>query len=124
MELRRRLWLINKQDLSNLEEFKNFKNLSLASDNLRSSGNVKSLSKQDLTERVLLRLALPNVVNSPQNFTVKISKDGKVLETITRPAFQNQEVRILLPKSILNQGEYQITLEKDSEKYDYNFAVR
>ncbi len=114
---------INKQDLSNLDDFKTLKNLSLASGSLRSGGNVNNLSEKDLTDKLLVRLYLPNPINSPHNFTVKILKDGQLKQTIVQKS-NEKEVRLLIPKSLLTKGEYQITLEKDGEKYNYYFAVQ
>jgi hypothetical protein len=114
---------LNKQNLSNLDEFKTLKNLSLASGAARSNGNTSSLAEKDLTEKVLVRLALPNSSNSTQNFIVKISKDGKLFQTFNQNSYQNQEVRLLLPKSVLTKGDYRITLENNGEKYNYYFVV-
>lgn len=112
---------LNKQDLSNLDEFKNYKNLSLISGNLRSSGNANLLKEQDLTDRILLRLALPNQ-SANKDFAVKISKNGEIKQTFTQRTY-GQEVRLFIPKSTLTKGEYQITLEKEGEKYNYYFVV-
>jgi hypothetical protein len=112
---------LNKQDLSNLDEFKNLKNVSLISGNVRSGGNGNLLKANDLTDKVLLRLALPNQ-SANKDFTVKISQNNQVKQTFTQRTI-GQEVRLLIPKSILTKGEYQITLEKDGEKYNYYFAV-
>jgi hypothetical protein len=113
---------INKQDLSNLGEFKNLKNLSLSSVSTRSGEDANRLSEKDLTEKTLVRLILPNKTDSIQNFSVKISQNGKLLQTLTQRTY-NQEVRLILPKTMLAKGEYQILLEKDGEKYNYYFAV-
>ena len=114
---------LNKQDLSNLDEFKNFNNLSLTAGNLRSGGNRNVLPEKSLTGAALVRLILPNSAISNNNFTVKLSRDGQVLQTFMQRSIQDQEVRVLLPKSILKKGEYQVSLEKDGEKYNYFFAV-
>ena len=115
---------LNQQDLSNLEEFKGLTSLSLIAGKLRSEGNSVALHQDNVSDRVLLRLAFPNKIESPQNFTVKISQDGKVLHNLKQISYQNQEVRLLLPKSILIKGEYQITLENGAENYNYFFAVQ
>jgi hypothetical protein len=114
---------LNKQDLSNLEAYKDLKTLSLASGTVRSGGDSKGLLEKDLTEKVLVRLLLPNKSDSVQNFTVKISRNQKVIQTFSQRTF-DQDVRLLLPKSLLNKGEYQISLEKEGEKYNYNFIVQ
>jgi hypothetical protein len=114
---------LNKQDLSNLDEFKSLKSLNLTSGALRSGGNTSSLPEKDLTDRFLVRLILPNKVDSVKNFNVKISKDGQVLSNLTQRNY-DREVRLLLPKVSFTKGEYQITLEKDGEKYNFYFAVQ
>ena len=114
---------LNQKDLSNLDEYKGLTNLSLASGTLRSAIITSSLSESSITEKVLLRLALPNITNSPESFGVKISKDGQVFYSLNQTTYQNQEVRLLLPKSILSKGDYQITLEKGTEKFNYYFVV-
>lgn len=113
---------LNKQDLSNLEEFKNLKNLSLTSGTLRSGGGTITLPEKDLTDRVFVRLILPNKIDPTNTFNVKISNNSKILSTFTQRIY-NQEVRLLLPKSIFVKGDYQITLEKQNERYIFYFAV-
>ncbi len=113
---------LNKQDLSNLDEFKNLKNVNLTSVSLRSSGTINSLPEKDLTDRFLVRLILPNKVDSVKTFNVKILKDGQVLSNLTQRNY-DREIRLLLPKASFAKGEYQITLEKDGEKYNFYFVV-
>ena len=115
---------LNKEDLSNLAEYKNLKTLNLVSENLRSLGNANLLSQRELTDKVLLRLALPAPIKSEQTFSVSIVRNGQSLERFSQRSYQNQEVRLLLPKSILNQGEYRITISQDQEKYTYYFAIQ
>lgn len=114
---------MNQKDLSKLEEFKDSSNLTLTPGNLRSTGTVNILSETKLTETVLIRLALSATLNSPQTFQVKILKNEKELAVFNQNSYQNQEVRIILPKSQLSKGEYQITLEKETEKYNYYFVI-
>lgn len=115
---------LNQQDLSNLAEYKNLRTLNLASENLRSPDKPSFLPQPELTDKVMLRLALPVPPPSEQTFSVSIWRDGHFLQTISQRSYQNQEVRLLLPKSILTQGEYRITVTKDTEKYNYYFAVQ
>jgi hypothetical protein len=115
---------LNKQDLSNLEEFRGITNLSLISGQLRSEGNLKSVSSNKISELVLLRLALPVKVDPPKTLLVQISRDNKILYNLQQVTYQNQEVRLLLPKSILNKSEYQITIENGAENYNYFFIVQ
>lgn len=120
----REIIALNSQDLSNLENFRNFKIINLASGNSRSGENFNRTSENDLSEGVLLRLALPNSTSSVQNYTIKILKNGQVLTTLTQPSLQGQEVRLILPKALLNKGEYHVRLEKGNEKYNYLFTIQ
>ncbi len=116
------LTALNKQDLSNLDEFKNLKNVNLTSVALRSGGTANVLPEKDLTDRIFVRLILPNKLGSTQNFNVKISQNQKVSADLTQRGY-DQEVRLLLPKSMFAKGDYQITLEKNGEKYNFYFTV-
>lgn len=115
---------LNSQDLSNLENFGKFKIMNLVGGNTRSVGNGNSIAENDVIDGILLRLSLPNGDSSTQNYTVRVLKDGQVLHTFTQNSLSNQEVRLILPKELLKKGEYQIRLEKNSEKYNYNFIIR
>jgi len=115
---------LNQKDLSDLTAFKNSRTLSLAPGNLRSPETANTLSTEALTDLVLIRLALPVAANSEQNFTVRIFKEGQILQTLVQRPVQNQELRLVLPKALLGPGEYQITLEKDGGKFSYYFSVR
>lgn len=115
---------LNKQDLSNLEEFKGFTKLNLAKGVLRSAGNSNNLLENQLTEKVLLSLILPTKISAVEQFIVKIFQNGKQLQQLTQRSYENQEVRLLLPKSLLKKGEYQITLENKGEEYSYSFVVQ
>lgn len=115
---------LNQQDLSNLAEFKNLRTINLTSENLRSTDKLNFLPQPELTDKVLLRLAIPATPPSEQTFSVSIWRDGNMIQTLSQRSYQNQEVRLLLPKSILTKGEYRITLTKDSEKYNYYFVIQ
>lgn len=115
---------LNKKDLSDLGEYGNLKTLNLISENFRSTEKSAFLPQQELTDKVMLRLLLPAPIKSEQTFSVSISQNGQSLPLFTQHSYQNQEIRILLPKSILKQGEYRITLTKSSEKYNYYFVIQ
>jgi hypothetical protein len=116
------LTALNKQDLSDLDEFKNLKNVNLTSGALRSGGTANGLPEKDLTDRFFVRLILPNKFDSVQSFNVQISQNQKVLADLTQRSY-DQEVRLLLTKSMFAKGDYQITLEKTGEKYNFYFTV-
>jgi hypothetical protein len=121
---------LNQKDLSDLAQFESLANLSLTHGTFRDSGGVRKLAENQLTEKVLFRLALPVQSNAPDKFKAELVKDGRVVFTQSNLAFYNnpngQEIRLLLPASQLKKGTYQIKLAKDSAPesvFVYNFAV-
>ena len=121
---------INQKGLSDLAELKPLVTLSLMSGVFRDSGSLNKLAGNNLTEKVLFRLALPVQSAAPDKFRAEIVKDGKVTFTQNKlPFYANpngQELRLLLPSAELKKGIYQIKLTKESASestYIYNFAV-
>ena len=121
---------LNQKDLSNLEEYKPLTNLSLMSGVFRDSGDSRKLAQSKLTEKVLFRLALPVQSNAPDKFAAELVKDGKTVFTINNlPFYTNpngQELRLLLPSTVLKKGTYQLKLTKQSAPellFVYNFTV-
>lgn len=121
---------INQKGLSDLAELKPLATLSLMSGVFRDSGSLNKLAGNNLTEKVLFRLALPVQSAAPDKFRAEIVKDGKVTFTQNKlPFYANpngQELRLLLPSAELKKGIYQIKLTKESASestYIYNFAV-
>ena len=123
---------LNKTDLSNLSEFKDFSNLNLISGTLRGGANNKNiLLKENLTANVLFRLALTSEVNPDAVFKVEIVKDQKnVLPPSQIRSYKNQsgqEFRLLLPASLLTKGEYQIKIKNQAAQdadFVYSFLVQ
>lgn len=111
---------INQRDKSNLSEYENQSHFSLAPGIVRDKEALKSLSKADLTETVLLRLAVPNTVKS-NSFQVNISRQGDssgndlrlaLLREVQPFSQQNGlEVRLLLPASLLTPGTYRVDIQ-------------
>lgn len=121
---------LNQKDLSNLEEYKPLTNLSLMSGVFRDSGDSRKLAQSKLTEKVLFRLALPVQSNAPDKFAAELVKDGKTVFTLNNlPFYTNpngQELRLLLPSTVLKKGTYQLKLTKQSAPeslFVYNFTV-
>lgn len=121
---------LNERNLSDLKNYENLSKLSLFSDLMRSSDEAAKLSADDLSENVLLRLALP-VEESSNVFSAKIVRnqtDGITLNKI--PAYSNQsgkEVRLILPAAFLKSGEYKIELLPENRKgfpVNYSFTVQ
>lgn len=121
---------LNKSDLSNLENYKNLKSLSLFSGVTRSANEKDSLRSEELTENVLLRFALPPELNGADNFDLKIIQNEiNSFEVNKIRAYANQsgkEIRLLLPKSVLKKGDYKIQITPENNgKYPliYSFSV-
>jgi hypothetical protein len=114
---------LNQRDLSDPSTFKDLRSLNLTSDSLRSATGTNGFLEKDLTDANLVRLILGSKIDSAAEFTVKITANGKTLQSFTKASI-GQEVRLLLPKSLLTKGEFQITLERNGEKYNYNFTVQ
>ena len=121
---------LNAKDLSDPAETANLTNKSLVAGTLRDTNSAAKLTSGDLTESVLFRLALPPGTSKETVLNLELVKDG---QTIFRQnklrIYQNQngqEVKALLPKTVLPKGNYQIKLidfaNKDSA-ITYGFAV-
>lgn len=122
---------LNQKDLSDLSEYQHLTNLSLISGIYRDAGNPNKLSTAlpsgQLTDQVLLRLALPV---KGEIFDVDISRNEErfvALEQI--PSYSNpkgQELRLILPAADLSEGNYKV--EVSSENSDapivYTFTIR
>ena len=111
---------LNRKDLSNLSDFQNFSNVSLFSGTFRDSNSGNKLKQDALTEDVLFRFALPFGVGDETLFNVQILKEQKpVFRQNQVRVYKNQsgqEIRLIVPKSILHKGQYQISLENPSIK--------
>ena len=119
---------LNRKDLSSISEYQNLTNLNLISDNFRDSGGTNKLSVNNLTEQVLLRLDLPVEGNA---FDVRITRGGIEAANLDniRP-YQNQseqELRLLLPSSLLTKGEYKIEARPENSSDSpviYSFTIQ
>ena len=121
---------LNNNNFGNINEFSKFTNVSLISGTLRSSDALKKLKAENLSDQVFFSLAMP--FNLPDNETLKaeLVKDQKTV--FRQPGIKiyknqnGQEIRLLLPKTILTKGQYQIKIENPQTKDSpviYNFAV-
>ncbi len=121
---------LNQKDLSDLTELKPLASLSLMKGVFRDSDGVRRLPEDRLTEKVLLRLALPMPTAAPQKFRAELSKDGKNLFKLDKLPFYNnpngQEIRLLLPSTVLKKGTYQIKIAAEDapeSAFIYGFAI-
>jgi hypothetical protein len=107
---------LNQRDLSNLSGFADLSRLTLVSDATRDSSELRTLSLKNLSELVLLRLALPPSI-AGDNVRVNISNNNGTeitLENIKVYANQaGRDVRILLPRAKLAVGRYTVEIAED-----------
>jgi hypothetical protein len=120
---------LNKQDLSNLDEFKDLANLSIFPGKTRSGDEENNLKVEKSTENILLRLALPSDLSDTNDFNLKIT--GNQNETISLKEIRvydnknGKEIRLLIPKSALKKGEYQIeVVPENNDKYPLNYTFK
>lgn len=122
---------VNKTDLSNLSQFKDDYTVNLMSGTFRNTAAASNkLYSEKLTEKILFRLALPVSSEPTDTFKVELIRDQKIAFTQINQHYYNnssgQEVRLFLPSSVLQQGEYQIKVSKETAKnlnFTYTFTV-
>lgn len=113
---------LNSKDLTNAPEIAGISNKSLAPDVFRGAESTSKLRLAGLSERVLLRLALP--VKTTDSVDAEVTLGGKVVfrqkgvKVYSNP--NGAEVKLLLPRSILSAGNYQIRITGDAT---YAFAI-
>lgn len=122
-QLEREYAAMNLQDLSTVNTYSA---ISLVSSNLRASNSAPRHSLANLTDSVLIRLALPPGDDAS---TFKAVVSGGSLESFTIASvrsYQNpngREVKLLLPRSILEKGQFQIRLERPKGDSSLTYAV-
>lgn len=119
---------LNKRDLSDLSQLTSYYPVNLSSGTFRDAASASKQSADKLTETVLFRLALPANTADTAIFQAKIRRTGAPDFTLSDVrAYRNpngQEIRLLVPKEILQKGQYQIFLEqKAAPAATYAFTV-
>lgn len=121
---------LNSKVLEKTGDFTEYSNVSLISGTLRSSDTMKKVKAENLSDKTLFRLALPFTISETESLNAELVRANKVV--FRQPeihVFQNgsgQEFRLLLPKSVLSKGQYQLKIvdvKKDDAPIIYNFAV-
>lgn len=115
---------LNAKDLNNQSEIANLTNKSLAAGTYRDTDSTGALNAANLTEKVLFRLALPSETPKDTPLNLELVKGGQtVFKQTNLRVYQNQngqELKVILPKTVLSKGAYQIKL---SNGVSYGFAV-
>ena len=118
---------LNKGDLSNPASVSGFSPVNLSSGSFRDANSAVKQSSEKLTETVLFRLALPAGSEGTTAFIAKISRGSALIFTLNDlHSYQNpngKEVRILVPRSILQKGQYQIRLENGAPPVTYAVSI-
>ena len=109
---------MNRRDLSGAEELSKYSAISLSSGTFRDSGSAVKQNADTLTETTLFRLVPPAGAAGGSIFKAKVSRGGTLIFTLDGVRlYQNPngpELRLLLPKSILQKGQYLIKIESSA----------
>jgi hypothetical protein len=115
---------LNSKDLGNAPETANFSNKSLTPGTFRDSALTAKLNAAALTDNVLFRLALPPATPKETLFSLELLRDSQIVfKQKDLKTYQNQsgqEVKVILPKSVLTKGIYQFKLNNG---ISYSLAV-
>jgi hypothetical protein len=116
--------VLNAKDLSDSAETANLSSKSLIIGTFRDTDSASKLNAANLTENVLFRLALPAETPRDARFNLELTKGGQtVFKQTDLRVYQNpsgQELKVILPKSVLSKGNYQIKLNSSAS---YGFTV-
>ncbi len=121
---------LNKGDFNDVGKYANLSRLNLISGVTRGSNGFGKLSKKNLTNKVLFRLALPTKTESERDFKIELLKTQKIIFMQNRiRVYKNEggeELRFFLPTDLLKKGEYQIKAmdnSKQDEEIIYSFLI-
>lgn len=110
---------LNKRDLNDLVQLENYSTINLSSATFRDTASTPKQSADRLTETVLFRLALPANTVEGSLYIAKIRRVGTPEFAIDNVrAYRNahgHEIRMLVPKAVLQKGQYQISLEAKND---------
>ncbi len=121
---------LNNENLANPADYASLTTVNLMQGAFRDSGAGSRLKAENLTGRIFFRLALPFNLNENKRLEAELVRDQKtVFRQPEIRVYQNasgQEIRLLLPKSVLSKGQYQIKIENpnaEDSPVTYYFAV-
>jgi hypothetical protein len=123
-EIEKQYAALNAKDLNDAPEIANLTNKNLAAGTFRDTDSTAKLSAANLSEKVLFRLALPTETPKDTLVNLELVKGGQtVFKQTDLRIYQNQngqELKVILPKTVLSRGTYQIKLSSGA---NYGFAV-
>ncbi len=121
---------LNKKNLSDLSGMAGYSAVSLSSGSFRDGSPAVNQKSANLTETVLFRLAFPAGGEEGKAFKAKVMNGSMLVFTLSDlHSYQNSggnEVRVLVPKSILKKGQCQIILEntlKPGPPLTFSFSI-
>jgi len=104
---------LNNRDFSDTSIYQGASHLSLASGTFRDTVTPKRLIEANLTENVFFQLEVPT--GDLRTYRVVVQRAGTIIATLNETrVYRNsagQEARLLLPRSLLSKGQFQIRLE-------------
>ena len=121
--------VLNKRDLSDTSQLTGYSSVNLSTVSFRDANSLQKQSEEKLTDTVLFRLVAPSKGVDGVTFKAKLSRGTALVFTVeSAKAYQNpngEEIRLLLPKSVLQKGQYQIRLENASgvETGTFSFVI-
>jgi hypothetical protein len=121
--LEREYAALNQQDLSGPSDFST---ISLISSNLRDSNSSTPQSVSKMTDTILLRLALPAGDSAKTFKAIVMQASVRVFTIPISRSYQNPngaEVKILLPRSALAKGKYQIRLDSPGRDEPLTYSI-
>lgn len=116
---------LNGNDLANPAFSEGLTNQSLIAGTFRDTDSAATLNAEKLTDKVFFRLALPSETRPEALFNLELIKAGQtVFKQTNLRVYQNQngqELKVILPQSVLTKGTFQIKLSNGA---NYGFAVK
>lgn len=116
---------LNKKDFSDLEKYKEFTRFDLISGSTRGFNDNKKFNKTNISDKIFMRLALPANLGFEEVFNIEIEQNG--IGVFTQNGIypyknpNGEELRILVPKSIIKTGDY-IIKAKNSKTSEIVYA--
>ena len=119
---------LNNQDLSDISQLTEYSSIELVPGTFRGSGSAPKKPAHGLTETVLFRLALPANISGDADFSAAIhgerTSDFELEKIRAYRGPHGSELRVLVPKSILQSGQFQINVTSGtSDVGNYTFVV-
>jgi hypothetical protein len=121
---------LNRLEMSDLRQLGNFSAIDLVPGTFRSADPGAKIVVTEMSKTVVFRLPLNFVPPVGTRFDVDLLREGKRIFTVEDRGFYQEgnvnEVRVLMPRSVLTKGTYQVNLLQPGTQNApvvYNFSV-